>query len=209
MTEELSLMDLERQLLAAMYRIASVLNNSLNYVESADKVLKLLHDDCRLKCGLLTLLDPEQQSLTIKAVHSPMPNDATEQKRVHYKVGEGIVGEVLRQGSSIVIRNLGSDLRFADKLALYDYEKPFICVPLKNSRATVIGALSAQPPNVDDQTLTLLTKFLEMIANLVAQNVNWHFKLRANKSNWSMSEMACAVKYVTTTAFVIWWGIPK
>ncbi|MCA2018980.1 nif-specific transcriptional activator NifA [Vibrio tritonius] len=181
MTEELSLMDLERQLLAAMYRIASVLNNSLNYVESADKVLKLLHDDCRLKCGLLTLLDPEQQSLTIKAVHSPMPNDATEQKRVHYKVGEGIVGEVLRQGSSIVIRNLGSDLRFADKLALYDYEKPFICVPLKNSRATVIGALSAQPPNVDDQTLTLLTKFLEMIANLVAQNVQLAFQVESKQ----------------------------
>ncbi|MEI8633260.1 hypothetical protein P4S72_16825 [Vibrio sp. PP-XX7] len=46
-----------------------------------------------------------------------------QQKQVSYKVGEGIVGEVLRQGSSVVVRNLGSDLRFADKLALYDYRQ--------------------------------------------------------------------------------------
>ncbi|MBF9002985.1 MULTISPECIES: nif-specific transcriptional activator NifA [Vibrio] len=177
MTEDLSLLDLERQLLAAMYRIASVLNSSLEYQDSADKVLQILHDDCRLQCGLLTILDQDQQTLIIKAVHTPTPNMAVEQKRAHYKVGEGIIGEVLRQGSTMVVRNLGSDMRFADKLALYDYEKPFICVPLKDSRTHPIGALAAQPPILDDQYLTLLTKFMEMVANLVAQNVQLAFKV--------------------------------
>jgi Nif-specific regulatory protein len=168
---EYSLFDLERQLLAAMYKISSELNASLNYCESADKVLKILHDECQLQCGMLTILDDTRDILLIKSVHSPTPNTAAEQKQVHYKIGEGIVGEVLRQGSSVVIRNLGSDLRFADKLALYDYNKPFICVPLKDGTSKVIGALSAQPPNVSDDCITLLTKFLGMIANLIAKNV--------------------------------------
>jgi Nif-specific regulatory protein len=168
---EYSLFDLERQLLAAMYKISSELNASLNYCESADKVLKILHDECQLQCGMLTILDDARDILLIKSVHSPTPNTAAEQKQVHYKIGEGIVGEVLRQGSSVVIRNLGSDLRFADKLALYDYNKPFICVPLKDGTSKVIGALSAQPPNVSDDCITLLTKFLGMIANLIAKNV--------------------------------------
>jgi Nif-specific regulatory protein len=168
---EYSLFDLERQLLAAMYKISSELNASLNYCESADKVLKILHDECQLQCGMLTILDDTRDILLIKSVHSPTPNTAAEQKQVHYKIGEGIVGEVLRQGSSVVIRNLGSDLRFADKLALYDYNKPFICVPLKDGTSKVIGALSAQPPNVSDDCITLLTKFLGMIASLVAKNV--------------------------------------
>jgi Nif-specific regulatory protein len=168
---EYSQLDLERQLLAAMYKISSELNASLNYCESANKVLKLLHDECQLQCGMLTILDNARDILLIKSVHSPKPNTAAEQKQVHYKIGEGIVGEVLRQGSSVVVRNLGSDMRFADKLALYDYNKPFICVPLKDSNSKVIGALSAQPPNVNDDCITLLTKFLGMIANLIGKNV--------------------------------------
>ncbi|MGX9417649.1 nif-specific transcriptional activator NifA [Vibrio sp. WJH972] len=168
---EFSMHDLERQLLAAMYRISSVLNSSLDYCESSDQILKVLHDECQLQCGMLTILDNSRDILLIKSVHTPKPNTAVEQKQVHYKIGEGIVGEVLRQGSSVVIRNLGSDLRFADKLALYDYDKPYICVPLKDGTHKVIGALSAQPPNLSDDCITMLTKFMDMIANLVAKNV--------------------------------------
>lgn len=138
MSVEYTMHDLERQLLAAMYKISSVLNTSLDYGESSDQVLKILHDECKLQCGMLTILDNSRDILLIKSVHTPRPNTAAEQKQVHYKIGEGIVGEVLRQGSSVVIRNLGSDMRFADKLALYDYDKPFICVPLKDGTAKVI-----------------------------------------------------------------------
>ncbi|MDW6003960.1 nif-specific transcriptional activator NifA [Vibrio mangrovi] len=181
MAEDLSLLNLEHQLLASMYRISSELNTSLNYIESSDKILKVLHNECQLHCGMLTILDRTRDILLIKSVHSPLPNSMTEQKQVSYKVGEGIVGEVLRQGSSIVLRNLGSDLRFADKLALYDYDKPFICVPLKDTSANVIGALSAQPPNLTDANITLLTKFLDMIANLIAKNVQLAYQVESHQ----------------------------
>nr|WP_319556504.1 nif-specific transcriptional activator NifA [uncultured Vibrio sp.] len=171
MIEEHTLLDLERQLLAAMYRISSVLNASLNYIESSDKILKILHDECRLQCGMLTILDHQKNILLVKSVHSPLNGSNRDQRNVYYKTGEGIVGEVLSRGSSMVIRNLGSDMRFADKLALYDYDKPFICVPIKDSNSRVLGALSAQPPNVSDEHLTLLSKFLDMIGNLIAKNI--------------------------------------
>ncbi|MDC0610966.1 nif-specific transcriptional activator NifA [Vibrio sp.] len=171
MTVAYSTIDLERQLLAAMYNISCVLNSSLNYTDTTDKVLKILHEECQLRCGMLTVLDKTRDILLVKSVHSPIPNSNIEQKQIHYKVGEGIVGEVLRQGSSMVVRNLGQDMRFADKLALYDYDKPFICVPLKDTNSSVIGALSAQPPNLDDSSITQLSKFLDMIANLIAKNI--------------------------------------
>jgi Nif-specific regulatory protein len=177
MSVNFSMHDLERQLLAAMYRISSVLNSSLDYCETSDKILKVLHDECQLQCGMLTILDNSRDILLIKSVHTPKPNTAAEQKQVHYKMGEGIVGEVLRQGSSVVIRNLGSDMRFADKLALYDYDKPYICVPLKDGNSKVIGALSAQPPNLSDECITMLTKFMDMIANLIAKNVQLAYRV--------------------------------
>ncbi|CAM3918323.1 Nif-specific regulatory protein [Vibrio aerogenes CECT 7868] len=171
MTVSYSSLDLERQLLAAMYNISCVLNSSLNYCDTTDNVLKILHEECQLKCGMLTILDQSRDILLVKSVHSPASGVNISQKPVHYKVGEGIVGEVFRQGSSMVIRNLGQDMRFADKLALYDYDKPFVCVPLKDANNQVIGALSAQPPNLDDQAITMLTRFLDMAANLIARNV--------------------------------------
>ncbi|MCL1074437.1 nif-specific transcriptional activator NifA [Shewanella dokdonensis] len=181
MAVELNLFDLERQLLAAMYKISSELNTSLNYPESANNVLKILHNECRLMCGMLTILDEERDILLIKSIHNPLPRPLTDEKQVYYKVGEGIVGDVLQHGSSIVIRQLGNDQRFADKLALYDYEKPYICVPLKDGSNKVIGALSAQPPQCRDDSLTALAKFLEMIANLIAKNVQLAYKVETKE----------------------------
>ncbi|MDB1124141.1 nif-specific transcriptional activator NifA [Vibrio algarum] len=171
MSSEYPIIELERRLLAAMYKIGSQLNVSLDYTASASEVMKILHDECSLLCGMLTIRDTERNIMLVKSVHSPIPNNATDEKQVSYKAGEGIIGEVLNQESSIVIRNLGDDLRFADKLALYDYDKPFICVPLKDSSSRTIGALSAQPESNSDHVITLQSQFLEMVANLIAKNI--------------------------------------
>ncbi|MDF0533074.1 nif-specific transcriptional activator NifA [Shewanella sp. A32] len=181
MAAELNLFDLERQLLAAMYKISSELSTSLNYTESSNNVLKILHNECQLKCGMLTILDDERDILLIKSIHNPSPNPVMDEKQVYYKVGEGIVGDVLKHGSTIVIRQLGNDARFADKLALYDYEKPYICVPLKDGANKVIGALSAQPPQCRDDSLAALSKFLEMIGNLIAKNVQLAHKVETKE----------------------------
>ncbi|MCH1918223.1 nif-specific transcriptional activator NifA [Shewanella sp. A3A] len=178
---EISLFDLERQLLAAMYSISSELNSSLNYAESTNNVLKILHNQCKLLCGMLTLLDEERDILMIKSLHNPGQPTATEDKPVFYKVGEGIVGEVLQHGSAIVIRQIGHDSRFADKLALYDYDKPYICVPLRDGSNKVIGALSAQPPMCGDAELSALSRFLEMVANLIAKNVQLAYKVETKE----------------------------
>ncbi|PMH44869.1 nif-specific transcriptional activator NifA [Vibrio sp. 10N.286.49.B3] len=168
---ENSIVELERRLLSAMYRISSQLNFSLNYTESSKLVLEVLHEECGLLCGLLTIKDPSRETMLVKSLHSPDYDDVNFDKQVSYRSGEGIIGELLQQGDAIVIRNLGDDLRFADKLAIYDYDKPFICVPLKNAQSDIIGTLSAQPKYKSDQMITLLSHFLEMVANLISKNV--------------------------------------
>ncbi|MDG3085036.1 nif-specific transcriptional activator NifA [Vibrio hannami] len=171
MTIEYSIAELERRLLAAMYRISSQLNVSLNYGESAKRVLEILHEECNLLCGLLTIKDHEKETMLVKSFHSPDYENGTMDKQISYKAGEGIIGDLLKQGDSIVIRNLGDDMRFTDKLAIYDYDKPFICVPLKNANSEIIGALSAQPNCQSDQEISILSQFLEMVASLIAKNV--------------------------------------
>ena len=167
----------EGQLLKAVYKISSILGISLDYQRTIHQVLKVLHDECQLQRGMLTILDREREILLVDSVHAPEVQNMTDKNRISYQAGEGIVGDVLRQGSSIVITNVGREHRFVDKMALYDYDKPYVCVPLKDANQKVIGALSAQPQNCSDSELTFLTQFLEMTANLIAKNVQLAYRV--------------------------------
>ncbi|MEE4465795.1 sigma 54-interacting transcriptional regulator, partial [Azotobacter chroococcum] len=63
------------------------------------------------------------------------------------------------------------DPRFLDRLALYDLEMPFIAVPIKNPEGNTIGVLAAQPDCRADEQMPARTRFLEIVANLLAQTV--------------------------------------
>ncbi|MGR5541098.1 GAF domain-containing protein, partial [Vibrio campbellii] len=158
-------------LLSALYRVSTLLNQSLDYRQTLASVMKVLHEECHLSGGLVTILDKEKNIMIIESVHAPDYTSNTSLKTITYKQGEGLVGSVMENGGSIVLPNLGNDPRFADKLAIYDYAKPFICVPLKSVNKDVIGVLCAQPNTDNELDLSALHKLLEMIANLLTVNI--------------------------------------
>ena len=168
--------------LSALYRASSVLGNSLAYQKTIGKVLELLHCEAYLQHGMLTLLDDEHEQLSIDTLYAP-----NEQGEVHnnvrYRSGEGIVGAVFAQGQPIVIQRVSDDLRFSDKLALYEMDKPFIAVPLKPSGSDVLGVLAAQPSVSDLELLGHFSRFMEMIATLVGKSVLLARGVEAKQTN--------------------------
>ena len=66
---------------------------------------------------------------------------------------------------------VADDQRFLDRLSLYDYDLPFIAVPLMGPNARPIGVLAAQPMARQEERLPACTRFLETVANLVAQTI--------------------------------------
>jgi Nif-specific regulatory protein len=78
---------------------------------------------------------------------------------------------VLAQGQSLVLPRVADDQRFLDRLSLYDYDLPFIAVPLMGPHARPIGVLAAQPMARQEERLPACTRFLETVANLVAQTI--------------------------------------
>lgn len=155
--------------LAALYQVCAVLGNSLNYQQTISRVLKILHEEAMLEHGMLTLVDKEDELLEIDFVYSP--DGATQHSAIKYKMGEGIVGTVLAQGQSVVIPLIADEMRFADKLSLYDLSKPFVAVPLRSADSAVIGVLAAQPATANPSMLSAFNRFLEMCGSLIARNV--------------------------------------
>lgn len=70
-----------------------------------------------------------------------------------------------------MLPRVADDQRFLDRLSLYDYDLPFIAVPLMGPHSRPIGVLAAQPMARQEERLPACTRFLETVANLVAQTI--------------------------------------
>jgi Nif-specific regulatory protein len=159
----------ERQL-SALYEVSSILSSSLDYQQATHDILQVLHEKADLEHAMLALLDSEAAQLEIDTLYSPT-HAAHKIEKIQYKAGEGIVGAVLAQGQSIVIPMISEDFRFADKLDLYDWGKPFIAVPVKDNNKGVMGVLAAQPGIENPELLSQFNRFMEMCANLIGRTV--------------------------------------
>ncbi|HEX4940188.1 MAG TPA: nif-specific transcriptional activator NifA [Candidatus Kapabacteria bacterium] len=161
---------LERHL-SSLYQVARILSRTQPIEETLSQVLAVLHNDAGMQHGLVTISDSEHSSLQIGAIHSDNENITRSSGSVRYRIGEGIIGGILKHGSTIVLGRISSEPRFLDRLALYDLELPFVGVPIKNAEGTTVGVLAAQPDAPADDLLAERTRFMEAIAHLLAQTV--------------------------------------
>ncbi|MEN0617572.1 nif-specific transcriptional activator NifA [Klebsiella indica] len=162
--------DLSQQF-TAMQRISVILSRATEASKTLQEVLSVLHNDAFMQHGMICLYDSEQEILNIEALqqteHQMLPGST----QIRYRPGEGLVGTVLAQGQSLVLPRVADDQRFLDRLSLYDYDLPFIAVPLMGPHSRPIGVLAAQPMARQEERLPACTRFLETVANLVAQTI--------------------------------------
>ena len=163
-TTRSALIELE---LDTLYQVSRVLSRSLDMTETLREVLKLLHETSQFRNGVVSLLEAGSDTLQISVLHG---NGDGRGRTVTYRPGEGITGLILEQGKAMVVPRISAEPRFLDRLGVYDPELPFVGVPIFALDNRPIGVLAAQPP-VNDELLEERARFLEMVANLIAQIV--------------------------------------
>lgn len=159
---------LERQL-CVLDKISWTLTRSLDLKPSMDEVLEILHHEGGMKNGLIALKDYEQEHLYVSAIHSHNDDIQKAKDSAKYQVGEGLVGTILKSKQSLVLPSLDNEQRFLDRLELFEWDLPFIGVPVKDSNGEVAGVLAAQPTSDPMRFLSEECRYLVMIANLLAQ----------------------------------------
>ncbi len=160
-----------QQQLAALHQISVVLSRSLDLEQTLSAMLQSLHEHAQMQFGLVSLFDHNRSALFIQALHGVDPEVIKDMKSIRYRIGEGILGTVMHQGESVVVPRVADDPRFLDRLNLFEYSLPFICVPIPGADNRPIGVLAAQPKSADVESLPVRTRFMEMVANLTAQTV--------------------------------------
>jgi len=164
MAERIQLIEAE---LDTLYIISQVLNSTHDLHAKLQAVLEILHKRSGMRSGMITLREIESDSMIVSVVHTNGEDKLTEP--VRYNPGEGLMGAILDEGSTIVIEKVSEEPRFLGRLGLYDPELPFIGSPIYIEEGDTIGVLAAQPDN--GLFLGERARFMEMIANLIAQSV--------------------------------------
>jgi len=161
MSERYQLVEAE---LDALYLVSQVLNSTYNLRNKLNDILEILHNRTHMLSGMVALRGLESNSLSVCEVYAEDID-----KTIHYEPGEGLVGTILDAGSTIVVEKLAEEPRFIDRLGLYQSSLPFIGAPIQVEKSEIVGVLTVQPDN--RAFLGEKARFLEMVANLIAQSV--------------------------------------
>ncbi|MGR9116476.1 MAG: nif-specific transcriptional activator NifA [Gammaproteobacteria bacterium] len=150
--------------LDALYLVSQVLNSTVDLRHKLNGILEILHKNSDMLSGMIALRGIESEGLSVCEVYADNIDKST-----RYQPGEGLVGTILDAGCTIVVEKLSEEPRFIDRLGLYTPDLPFIGAPILVERSEMIGVLTAQPGN--NEYLGEKARFLEMVANLIAQSV--------------------------------------
>ncbi|QPK64713.1 nif-specific transcriptional activator NifA [Methylomonas sp. LL1] len=151
--------------LDTLFLVSQLLNSTHDLRTKLKGILEILHKRSGLHFGMITLRDVDDDSMSICEFYG---DDID--RSIRYQPGEGLVGAILDEGSTIVVERIADEPRFLSRLGVYNPDLPFIGSPLAVEQGEVVGILAAQP--FEASFLGERARFLEMVANLIAQSVN-------------------------------------
>ncbi len=173
--------------LETLYEISKVLSGSLNLETTVPYVFRLLRKLMGFERVTLTIYDPATDQIVVRAASSgDFPRDG-------FRRGEGITGKVWKHGVPIVVPDISKEPEFLNKLwkrgDLGNRKISFIAVPLKRG-GEVIGVLSADREVSGRESLDELTRFLNMVAVLIANYYTLEKEVEEEKRNLESEKKA-------------------
>lgn len=159
-----------------LYKVSQILSHSLNLRDTLEQVLTLLHDVGGFQNGMISLLDEDTGNLNLRVSSKKgVVSDGT----ISYRPGEGVVGEIMETCVAVVVPNIAQEPKFLGRAGAHDPSLPFIGVPIFAGDEP-LGVLAAQP-SLGLEDLNGRARFMEMIANLIAQTVRLWVQLENEK----------------------------
>lgn len=157
--------------LAFLVNISSNIAHSMDINKDLEAILEKLCEYLNAKYSIFTIVDHNLDRIMISAAYGLTEE---EKKKGLYKVGEGIIGEVVRTEKPIIIPDVLKSDKFLNKIGLKASKSPtmaFLCIPIivKNE---IKGTLSIHKTHVGDTDFSPEIKFLNIVGMLIGRNIS-------------------------------------
>ncbi|NQT60966.1 MAG: sigma 54-interacting transcriptional regulator, partial [Bacteroidetes bacterium] len=170
--------------LTVLFEISKILDKSEDLKQIISPILDSLAVHSPMIRGAITLLNRETDEILIESAYGLTKN---QKKRGRYQIGEGITGQVFKNGNPIIISDINNDKSLVNKtgaeLIISDaagHKTAFICVPIKIENMT-IGTMNITSRNDEDFDLDVFVKLLSIISSMIARAVKLRQALREEK----------------------------
>lgn len=164
-------MDTKHELkeLTLLFDISIALNKSKNIKDVLHQILEMMAKYIGMERGTITLLNRGSAEINIEEAYG-LSNE--EKARGKYKVGEGIVGKVVKSGMSVYIPKISDEPQFMDKTKarkkIDKNDVSFLCVPIKHDKE-VIGTLSVDRVFNNNLSFEEDIRLITIIGSMIAQ----------------------------------------
>jgi Nif-specific regulatory protein len=166
--------------ITALYEISKLLGSSLNLRANLRGVMRVLSEYLDMKRGSVALRSGGEVSMIVA-----FGMNEDEIKRGRYRLGEGIIGQVAKHGSPIVIPNIGEEPLFLDRTQSREMIRKenvaFLCVPIK-FKNQILGVLSVDRLFVRGVSFEEDLRLLKIIASLLAQSIKLHEEVEKERA---------------------------
>lgn len=155
---------------------------------SLDALLAMTSEAMNYKRMALAIFDPKNNTIRFDLTYGHKgPVKAT------YSPGQGVTGQVLDSGRSIIVERMEEDERFLNKAmgrsAKELSELSFICVPVNRINAEglteALGVLSVDIQSLPREELDMHCAFLEVLAAVIARQTAYLQENMAQKELWA------------------------
>jgi len=156
--------------LSLLFQVSEVVGKSSDLEEAILQVMEEMAKKFGILQAFLTVLNRNSSKINIEVAYGLTKE---QKERGEYKIGEGIIGEVVKTGKPVIIPHISDEPRYLNKTrstTKLEDEDSFICVPIK-AKNEIIGTLSVKLKYYSNRSfqneLQLLTIMASMFARLV------------------------------------------
>jgi Nif-specific regulatory protein len=166
--------------LSTLLEASQALSATLDLKQALHRVLEILGRHHGAVHSTVVLLNDDSGDVELEARAGAI----TPRRRIRYRPGEGITGQVLQTGKPIVVPRVSREPAFlnraADRPELAEHELTYICAPIPLGGRTV-GAVGIDLRYKADRDYHRTVKFLGVVGSMIAQAVKVHRLIRADR----------------------------
>jgi Nif-specific regulatory protein len=166
--------------LSTLLEASQALSSTPDLREGLRRVLEILGRHHGAIRSTVVLLNEQTGDVELEASAGAVPSG----RRVRYRVGEGITGQVVATGKPIVVPQVSREPKFlhraAERPELSEQELSYVSAPVTLEGRT-IGALGIDLRFKANRDFDRTSKFLGVVAAMIAQAVKVHRLIEADK----------------------------
>ncbi len=165
--------------LTLLLQVAEILETADRLEPSFQRIMDLLSATFPIRRGMLLLLNPRNQLTVIQGYR--LSEEAIQ--RGIYEIGEGILGQVVKNGEPVFLRSIGESQDFLNKMQIRRGRREvnsFFAFPMRFDQKTG-GVLAVEKAFEGEEDFQMARETLFIVSSLVAHKVENHERAEQEK----------------------------